>query len=117
MTRNIPTRSCSSPRSCTCKRLTMAMMRVRDLSKSFTLHEQGGVVLSVLNNISLDVMAGECVVLRGASGSGKSTLLRSMYANYKPQSGSIEVCHQAVWLDILRAARGIVVVVRKRSLG
>jgi alpha-D-ribose 1-methylphosphonate 5-triphosphate synthase subunit PhnL len=93
------------------------MMRVRDLSKSFTLHEQGGIVLPVLNNISLDVMAGECVVLRGASGSGKSTLLRSMYANYKPQGGTIEVCHQGCWVDILSAAPRIVLDVRKRTLG
>ena len=95
----------------------MAMMRVRNLSKSFTLHGQGGVVLSVLNNISLDIMAGECVVLRGASGSGKSTLLRSMYANYKPQSGSIEVRHQGLWVDIVSAAPRIVLDVRKRTLG
>jgi alpha-D-ribose 1-methylphosphonate 5-triphosphate synthase subunit PhnL len=95
----------------------MAMMRIRNLSKSFTLHGQGGVVLSVLNNISLDILAGECVVLRGASGSGKSTLLRSMYANYKPQSGSIEVCHQGRWVDILSAAPRIVLDVRKRTLG
>jgi len=95
----------------------MAMMRVQNLSKSFTLHGQGGVVLSVLNNISLDIMAGECVVLRGASGSGKSTLLRSMYANYKPQSGSIEVRHQGLWVDIVSAAPRIVLDVRKRTLG
>ena len=95
----------------------MAMMRVRNLSKSFTLHGQGGVVLSVLNNISLDIMAGECVVLRGASGCGKSTLLRSMYANYKPQRGSIEVCHQGLWVDILSAAPRIVLEVRRRTLG
>ena len=95
----------------------MVMMRVRNLSKSFTLHGQGGVVLPVLNNISLDIMAGECVVLRGASGSGKSTLLRSMYANYKPQSGSIEVRHQGLWVDIVSAAPRIVLDVRKRTLG
>jgi alpha-D-ribose 1-methylphosphonate 5-triphosphate synthase subunit PhnL len=95
----------------------MAMMRVRNLSKSFTLHGQGGVVLSVLNNVNLDVTAGECVVLRGASGCGKSTLLRSMYANYKPQSGSIEVRHQGHWVDILSAAPRIVLEVRRRTLG
>ena len=95
----------------------MAMMRVRGLSKSFTLHEQGGVVLPVLNNINLDVMAGECVVLLGPSGSGKSTLLRSMYANYKPQTGRIEVIHEGAWVDILSAAPRIVLNVRKRTLG
>lgn len=93
------------------------MMRVRGLSKSFTLHEQGGVVLPVLHNVSLDIAAGECVVLRGASGSGKSTLLRSMYANYKPQVGRIEVRHNGAWVDILSATPRIVLDVRRRSLG
>jgi alpha-D-ribose 1-methylphosphonate 5-triphosphate synthase subunit PhnL len=93
------------------------MMRVRSLSKSFTLHEQGGVVLPVLENVNLDVEPGECVVLHGASGSGKSTLLRSMYANYKPQAGRIEVRHDGAWVDILSATPRIVLDVRKRTLG
>jgi alpha-D-ribose 1-methylphosphonate 5-triphosphate synthase subunit PhnL len=71
----------------------------------------------VLHDISLDVRAGECLVLRGASGSGKSTLLRSMYANYKPQAGRIEVRHGDSWVDILSAAPRVVIEVRKRTLG
>src|SRR5215510_11221570 len=40
-----------------------------------------------------------------------------MYANYKPQSGSIEVRHQGLWVDIVSAAPRIVLDVRKRTLG
>ncbi|MDP1050956.1 phosphonate C-P lyase system protein PhnL, partial [Klebsiella quasipneumoniae] len=47
------------------------MIEVRDLSKTFTLHQQNGVRLPVLNRASLTVNAGECVVLHGHSGSGK----------------------------------------------
>ena len=45
------------------------------IDKSFTLHNQGGIKLPVLNNASLEVKAGE-------SGSGKSTLMKSLYGNY-----------------------------------
>jgi alpha-D-ribose 1-methylphosphonate 5-triphosphate synthase subunit PhnL len=93
------------------------MIRVEELSKSFTLHQQGGVVLPVLDHITLDVEPGECVVLNGPSGSGKSTLLRSIYANYRPQRGRIEIYHDGVWIDILSATPRAVLDIRKRTIG
>ena len=53
------------------------MIHVQNVSKTFVLHQQNGVRLPVLQNASLEVGNGECVVLHGHSGSGKSTLLRS----------------------------------------
>lgn len=66
-----------------------AMIDVQNLTKTFTLHNQGGVSFTVLDNVSFQVNAGECVALHGNSGSGKSTLMRSLYANYKVHSGQI----------------------------
>ncbi len=65
------------------------MIHVQNVSKTFVLHQQNGVRLPVLQNASLEVNSGECVVLHGHSGSGKSTLLRSLYANYLPDEGHI----------------------------
>ena len=51
------------------------MIEIRDLSKTFTLHNQGGVVIPVMQGAELTVAKGECVALTGASGAGKSTLM------------------------------------------
>ena len=67
------------------------MIAVRGLRKTFTLHNQGGVELSVLEGIDLDVQPGECVALDGPSGSGKSTLLKCLYANYRASAGRVRI--------------------------
>jgi len=45
----------------------------------------------VLNELNLDIEAGETMVLLGGSGSGKSTLLRQIIGLERPKSGSIIV--------------------------
>lgn len=86
-----------------------AAIQVRGLSKSFVLHNQGGLELRVLQDVSLDVHEGECVVLNGRSGAGKSTLLRCLYANYRASAGSIRIHGEelvdAAPRDLLRIRR------------
>jgi alpha-D-ribose 1-methylphosphonate 5-triphosphate synthase subunit PhnL len=96
---------------------TTPLLRIRGLAKTFTLHHQGGAVLPVLENIDLDVGAGECVVLHGPSGAGKSTLLRAIYANYRSQQGSIEIFHHGRWLDIGLAHTRQLLEVRRDTMG
>ncbi len=79
------------------------MINVQNVSKTFILHQQNGVRLPVLQRASLTVNAGECVVLHGHSGSGKSTLLRSLYANYLPDEGQIQIKHGDEWVDLVTA--------------
>ncbi|WP_306046620.1 phosphonate C-P lyase system protein PhnL [Nioella sp. MMSF_3534] len=67
------------------------MIAVANVSKSFTLHNQGSAVLPVMAGAALRVAAGECVGLIGASGSGKSTLMRMIWGNYRTDGGSIRV--------------------------
>lgn len=45
----------------------------------------------ILNRVSLDVLAGEIMVIMGGSGSGKSTLLRHMLGLNTPTSGVIRL--------------------------
>lgn len=92
-------------------------LRVENLSKTFVLHNQHGAELPVLHNASLQVAAGECVVLHGHSGSGKSTLLRSLYANYLPDSGHIWVQHQQEWVDLVNAPARQILRLRRDTIG
>lgn len=93
------------------------LIEVRDLSKTFTLHQQNGVVLNVLRGMNFKVRAGECLVLHGDSGAGKSTLLRTLYANYLPAGGSIRVQHDGDWLELVGAEPRQVLAVRRQTLG
>ena len=93
------------------------MIRVEGLSKTFTLHNQGGVSYTVLDNVDFAVAAGECLVLDGRSGAGKSTLLRSLYGNYKPQTGHIWVRHSEHEIDLVNAPPRQVIALRRQTLG
>ena len=90
---------------------------VRELSKTFTLHTQGGTVLPVLRDVALEVEPGEVVALHGASGAGKSTLMRCLYANYRPQAGRILVRHQGHEVEILSAEPRQILEIRRFTMG
>lgn len=89
------------------------MIRVSQLSKNFTLHNQGGAVLPVMRGADLTVNPGECVGLIGASGAGKSTLMRMIWGNYLAASGSIMVGD----LDVVQAEPRQIIALRRGTLG
>ena len=93
------------------------MLSTRSLSKSFTLHLRGGLLMPVLSGVNLDVGAGECVVLSGPSGAGKSTLMRSLYGNYLAEDGSILIRHRGEMVDIAAADPRTILAVRLETLG
>ncbi|WP_018599555.1 nitrate/sulfonate/bicarbonate ABC transporter ATP-binding protein [Mycobacterium sp. 155] len=64
------------------------LIRVEHVSKSFT--GAAGDTLHVLDDITLDIRAGEIVALLGRSGSGKSTLLRTIAGLISPTCGSVQ---------------------------
>ena len=89
------------------------MIQIENAAKSFTLHNQGGAVIPVMQDASLRVDPGECVALTGASGAGKSTLMRMVYGNYLTQGGRILVDG----LDIARAAPREILAARRTTIG
>ena len=89
------------------------MITIRNLSKSFTLHNQGGAVIPVMAGASLTVAPGECVALVGASGAGKSTLMRMVWGNYLAASGEILVGG----VNVATAAPRQIIGLRRATLG
>ena len=89
------------------------MITLNNVSKTFTLHNQGATSIEVLHDVNLIVQRGECVALVGQSGAGKSTLMRLMYGNYKAQSGQINVDN----LDIVTAEPRQIIRMRRETLG
>ncbi|HEX2905075.1 MAG TPA: amino acid ABC transporter ATP-binding protein [Jatrophihabitans sp.] len=84
----------------------MSLLSIRNLRKAFGQHV-------VLEDFSLDVEPGECVVLIGASGSGKSTLLRCVNLLETVDDGVVELNGQDITdprvdADQVRARMGIV---------
>lgn len=89
------------------------MISLSNVSKTFTLHNQGSAVIEVISDVSFNVAPGECVALIGASGAGKSTLMRMIYGNYLTQSGSIRIGD----LDIVQAEPREIIALRREVLG
>ncbi len=93
------------------------ILRVENISKSFTLHVQQQAVIPVFEDINLALSAGDCLALTGASGAGKSTFMRMVYANYVCQSGQINVRHQGDWIDVVSAAPHTILDIRRVTMG
>lgn len=97
--------------------MTSPAIRVDNLSKLFTLHNQGATVIPVFERLGLEVFPGECVVLAGDSGVGKSTLMRTIYGNYLPSGGGVHVMHGGNLVDITKAPAHDLLEIRRRTLG
>jgi phospholipid/cholesterol/gamma-HCH transport system ATP-binding protein len=59
-----------------------ALYEIRGLTKKYGNR-------TVLDDVDLDILQGECLVILGRSGSGKSVMLRQLNGLEKPEAGSV----------------------------
>ncbi len=97
--------------------ITEPVLRLSDVSKSFTMHLRGGISLPVFEDVAFAVHAGECVVLTGPSGIGKSSILKMIYGNYRTQKGNIVVKSQLTETDIVSASAREIMTLRRNTIG
>ncbi len=90
---------------------------VSEVTKTFTMHLQGGVKLVVVQDVSFSLKAGECAVLGGPSGAGKSSIVKMLYGNYAVDTGQIIVSHHGELVDLAAADPRAVIAIRRDTIG
>jgi len=88
----------------------MALVEIRNLTKRF---KKGDEVITPLENVDLDIQAGDFISLMGPSGTGKSTLLNMVGGIDRPESGTVVVDG----VEITRLSRGKLSDWRAANLG
>ena len=88
----------------------MALVEIRNLTKRF---RKGDEVITPLENVDLDVEAGDFISLMGPSGTGKSTLLNLVSGIDRPDTGTIVVDNT----EITKLSRGQLADWRSAHLG
>ena len=68
--------------------MTQPVLAARELTKDYAMYQE---TVHALRGVSLDIQAGEYVVIAGPSGSGKSTLLQILGGIDTPSSGTVEI--------------------------
>ena len=88
----------------------MALVELRNVSKIYQL---GGEEIRALDDVSLDIDAGEFISIIGPSGSGKSTLMHILGCLDTPSRGTIHLDGIAIH----HASRKQLATIRNRKIG
>jgi len=94
-----------------------SVLELTGVDKTFTMHLQGGIRLSVVAGVSFLVRPGECAVLVGPSGAGKSSILKMIFGSYRCDRGRIMVRHGTQTVDVAAASPRQMLALRKEAIG
>jgi alpha-D-ribose 1-methylphosphonate 5-triphosphate synthase subunit PhnL len=94
----------------------MPALTLDGVTKTFTMHLQGGIRLPVVSGVSFAVNAGACAVLGGPSGIGKSSILKMNFGNYRCDAGRILVHADDEAVDVATAQPRRILALRNRAI-
>jgi alpha-D-ribose 1-methylphosphonate 5-triphosphate synthase subunit PhnL len=95
----------------------MTLLEVRDLSKTFHIHQLGRHV-EAFRQVNFDLNPGEFLLVRAPNGAGKSTLLRCLWRSCLPSGGAARFRSASDrWVDLARCAEADVLQLRRSELG
>jgi len=97
--------------------MSVPALELRNVTKTFTMHLQGGMKLPVLHDVSFSAQAGQCLVLSGPSGTGKSSILKLIYGNYRCDAGEIWLRGNGAAVDMAAAPPRQILTMRRKVLG
>src|SRR5215831_2228596 len=92
-------------------------LELAGVAKTFTMHLQGGVRLSVVSGVGFTVRPGECTVLVGPSGTGKSSILKMIFGSYRCDRGRILVHQDDETVDVAAAEPRRILALRRHTIG
>jgi putative ABC transport system ATP-binding protein len=69
-------------------KVILSMIKLSSITKEYNI---GGEIFRALDNVSIEIKAGEYIGILGSSGSGKSTLMHIMGLLDHPTKGKIEI--------------------------
>jgi alpha-D-ribose 1-methylphosphonate 5-triphosphate synthase subunit PhnL len=94
----------------------MPALTLEGVTKTFTMHLQGGIRLPVVSGVSFAVDPGACAVLGGPSGIGKSSILKMIFGNYRCDAGRILVLADDETVDVATAQPRRILALRNRAI-
>jgi alpha-D-ribose 1-methylphosphonate 5-triphosphate synthase subunit PhnL len=93
------------------------ILELAGVSKTFTMHLQGGIVLPVVADVTFALSPAECAILAGPSGAGKSSILKMIFGSYRCDRGQILVRDGLDMVDIASAGPRRILKLRHGVIG
>ncbi len=93
-------------------------LKVENLTKSFTLHNRGGVRVLGFTGINFSLAEGQLLALSGQSGAGKSSILKTIYRTYLADGGRVLFKRSdGTVVDMTRCSASEILDLRRREVG